>query len=93
MVAMHALRALDIPVRRKIVLQLNSDEEVGSESSRPLTEEAGRNSAAVLVLEPGTGLGGKLKTTRKGVGVYRVAVHGRASHAGVDFEAGASAIS
>ncbi len=90
--AMHALRDLDIPVRRKVVLQLNSDEEVGSESSRPLTEEAGRNSAAVLVLEPGTGLGGKLKTARKGVGVYRVAVQGRASHAGVDFEAGASAI-
>ena len=90
--AMQALRELDLPVRRKVVLQLNSDEEVGSESSRPLTEEAGRNSTAVLVLEPGTGLGGKLKTARKGVGVYRVAVHGRASHAGVDFEAGANAI-
>ena len=68
--AMQALRELDIPVRRKIVLQVNSDEEVGSESSRPLTEEAGRKSAAVLVLEPGTGLQGKLKTARKGVGDY-----------------------
>jgi glutamate carboxypeptidase len=35
---------------------------------------------------------GKLKTARKGVGVYRVAVRGKASHAGVDFEAGASAV-
>ncbi len=90
--AMHTLRELDIPVRRNIVFQVNSDEEVGSESSRPLTEEAARSSAAVLVLEPGTGLKGKLKTARKGVGDYTVTVKGRASHAGVDFEAGASAV-
>lgn len=90
--AMQALRELDLPVKRKVVLQLNADEEVGSESSRALTEDAARNSAAVLVLEPGTGLTGKLKTARKGVGDYEVAVRGRAAHAGVDFEAGASAI-
>lgn len=90
--AMKALRELDIPVRRRVVLQLNSDEEVGSDSSRALTEEAARRSTAVLVLEPGTGLEGKLKTARKGVGAYQVRVSGKASHAGVDFEAGASAI-
>lgn len=90
--AMQALRELDQPVRRRVVLQVNADEEVGSESSRPLTEEAARKSAAVLVLEPGTGLEGKLKTARKGVGDYTVTVRGKASHAGVDFQAGASAI-
>ena len=90
--AMRALRDLDIPVARSVILQINSDEEVGSPSSRPLTEEAARRSAAVLVLEPGTGLEGKLKTARKGVGGYTVTVRGRASHAGVDFEAGANAI-
>jgi len=90
--ATRALRELDIPVARRLVLQVNADEEVGSESSRPLTEEAARSSAAVLVLEPGTGLEGKLKTARKGVGDYTVTVKGRASHAGVDFENGASAI-
>jgi glutamate carboxypeptidase len=90
--AMRALRELNLPVRRRVVLQVNADEEVGSESSRPLTEEAGRRAAAVLVLEPGTGLEGKLKTARKGVGDYTVTVQGRASHAGVDWEAGASAI-
>jgi glutamate carboxypeptidase len=46
----------------------------------------------VLVLEPGTGLSGKLKTARKGVGMFHVTVHGKAAHAGVDFAAGASAI-
>jgi len=90
--AIRALRELDVPVTRRVVLQVNSDEEVGSETSRPLTEEAARKSAAVLVLEPGTGLTGKIKTARKGVGDYTVTVKGRASHAGVDFQNGASAI-
>ncbi|HEV2689566.1 MAG TPA: M20 family metallopeptidase [Bryobacteraceae bacterium] len=90
--AVRMLRELDVPVIRRVVMQVNSDEEVGSESSRPLTEEAARTSAAVLVLEPGTGLTGKIKTARKGVGDYTVTVRGRASHAGVDFQNGASAI-
>ncbi len=90
--AMRALRELDTPVARKVFLQLNSDEEVGSHSSRPLTEDAAKKSVAVLVLEPGTGLAGKLKTARKGVGDYTVKVRGVASHAGVDFSAGANAI-
>ena len=55
--AMRALRELDMPVRRKVVLQLNSDEEIGSPSSRALTEKEAQRSAAVLVLEPGSGLG------------------------------------
>lgn len=90
--AVETLRQMDRPVGRRVVLQVNSDEEVGSDSSRSLTEAAAKQSAAVLVLEPGTGLEGKLKTARKGVGDYKVTVHGRASHAGVDFKQGASAI-
>jgi glutamate carboxypeptidase len=88
----RALRELDLPVRRRVLLQLNSDEEVGSDSSRPLTEQEARRSIAVLVPEPGTGLDGKLKTARKGVGEYTVLVRGRAAHSGLDFAAGASAI-
>ena len=90
--AVILLRELDQPVRRKLVLQVNADEEVGSETSRPLTEETARKSIAVLVLEPGTGLEGKLKTARKGVGDFTVTVRGRAAHSGVDFSNGASAI-
>jgi glutamate carboxypeptidase len=90
--AARTLRELDIPVARKVVLQVNSDEEVGSESSRELTEDAARSSAAVLVLEPSTGLQGKLKTARKGVGDYTITVRGKSAHAGVDFANGASAI-
>jgi glutamate carboxypeptidase len=90
--AMRILREMDVPVQRKVILQINSDEETGSESSRPLTEEIARRSAAVLVLEPGTGLEGMVKTARKGVGDYQVTVRGRAAHAGLDFEKGANAV-
>ena len=90
--AVEALRELDMPVKRRVLLQVNSDEEVGSETSRPFTEKAAKRSNAVLVLEPGSGLEGKLKTARKGVGNYSVTVHGNAAHAGIDFAAGASAV-
>jgi glutamate carboxypeptidase len=90
--ACETLRELEIAVPQRVLLQLNSDEEVGSESSRALTEKNAKVSRFVLVLEPGTGLSGKLKTARKGVGDFTVKVTGRASHAGVDFGAGASAV-
>jgi glutamate carboxypeptidase len=90
--AVRCLRELNVSVKRNVVLLVVSDEEVGSKTSRPYTEEEAKRSDYVLVLEPGTGLSGKLKTARKGVGQYTVRVHGRAAHAGVDFESGASAI-
>ncbi len=89
--ALRALARLRRPLPRPVTLLLNSDEEVGSVSSRTLTERLARNCRAVLVLEPGTGLHGALKTARKGVGEYLVRVRGRASHAGVDFSKGVSA--
>jgi glutamate carboxypeptidase len=90
--AVRALRDLEIHTKRRIVLLVVSDEEVGSPSSRALTETEARRSDCVLVLEPGAGLAGKLKTARKGVGHYTLTVEGLAAHAGVDFENGASAI-
>jgi glutamate carboxypeptidase len=90
--AVEALRELDVPVTSEVMLLLNSDEEVGSDSSRALTEKNAARSRAVLVLEPGTGLSGKVKTARKGVGSFRLVVRGRAAHAGLDFQTGASAV-
>jgi len=90
--AMRALRELDVPVARRVSLLLVNDEETGSASSRPVTEREAARSEAVLVLECATGLDGKLKTARKGVGHYRVTVHGVAAHSGIDFTAGASAV-
>jgi len=77
---------------RRVTVLLVSDEEVGSPSSRHLTERLARGCDAVLVLEPGTGLHGALKTARKGVAVMHLKTKGRAAHAGVDFEKGVSAI-
>ncbi|HYO83541.1 MAG TPA: M20 family metallopeptidase, partial [Bryobacteraceae bacterium] len=90
--AMRALRDLNVPVKRRVLLQLNSDEEVGSPTSRPITEEEALRSVAVLVVEPAAGADGKAKTARKGVGDYTVTVRGRSAHAGLDFASGANAI-
>jgi glutamate carboxypeptidase len=79
-------------LRRPVVFLLNSDEEVGSTVSRPITEKLARECAAVFVLEPAQGPKGAYKTARKGVGDYTVRVEGVAAHAGVDFERGHSAI-
>lgn len=90
--AMRALRDFNIAVKHDVVLLIVSDEEVGSTGSRAITEEEAKRSQCVLVLEPGTGFAGKLKTARKGVGDYQVVIKGKAAHAGVDFTSGASAI-
>ncbi|HKO03941.1 MAG TPA: M20 family metallopeptidase [Candidatus Acidoferrales bacterium] len=90
--AMDALRAARLAPRRRVVFLWTSDEEIGSESARAAIEREARRSAAVLVLEPGTGPRGKLKTARKGVGGFRLEVTGRAAHAGVNPQDGVNAV-
>lgn len=92
---LHAIAALQewhggLP--RPITIFLVSDEEVGSRSSRKITEALARKSAGVLVLEPAAGLRGAVKTARKGVGEYMLRVKGVAAHAGLDPGKGHSAI-
>lgn len=77
---------------RPVTVFLVSDEEVGSHSSRKITEALAQKSAGVLVLEPAAGLTGAVKTARKGVGEYTLRVKGIASHAGLDPGSGHSAI-
>jgi glutamate carboxypeptidase len=97
---LHALAALQdwhakggrAELPRPVSVLLVSDEEVGSDSSRAITESLAKKADAVLVLEPSYGLEGAVKTARKGVGDYLLKVTGRASHAGLDFEKGANAI-
>jgi glutamate carboxypeptidase len=86
--ALSTLHELDLA--RPVIFLLNSDEEVGSPISRAITERLALESAAVMVLEPAQGLA--YKTARKGVGHYNVEVTGIASHSGVDFERGHSAV-
>jgi glutamate carboxypeptidase len=77
---------------RPVTILLVSDEEVGSPSSRKITESLAKKSAAVLVLEPAYGWHGAVKTSRKGVGEYTIRVTGKAAHSGLDFEKGQSAV-
>jgi len=90
--AIAALKAWHGELPRPVTVLLVSDEEVGSDSSRAITEALARKSAAVLVLEPSYGLHGAVKTARKGVGEYLLTVTGVAAHSGLDFEKGQSAI-
>ncbi|HYM79235.1 MAG TPA: M20 family metallopeptidase [Candidatus Dormibacteraeota bacterium] len=92
MYAIEALQAWHGTLPRPVTVFLVSDEEVGSSSSRKITEALARQSAAVLVLEPAAGLRGAVKTARKGVGDYTLTVKGVAAHAGLDPGKGHSAI-
>ncbi len=69
----------------------NSDEEVGSPSSRPLIQELAQQADAVLILEPGRAAE-TIVSSRKGCGQYRVEVHGVSAHAGVEPDRGHNAI-
>jgi glutamate carboxypeptidase len=92
---LHAIAALKVwrgELPRPVAVFLVSDEEVGSYSSRKITEKLASESAGVLVLEPAAGLRGAVKTARKGVGEYTLEVKGVAAHAGLDPGKGHSAI-
>jgi glutamate carboxypeptidase len=90
--AIEALQAWQGELPRPVTVFLVSDEEVGSYSSRRITEALAKQSSAVLVLEPAAGLRGAVKTARKGVGEYTLRVTGVAAHAGLDPGKGHSAI-
>jgi glutamate carboxypeptidase len=90
--AIAALKAWHGQLPRPVTVFLVSDEEVGSYSSRKITEALAKQSAGVLVLEPAAGLRGAVKTARKGVGEYTLRVKGVAAHAGLDPGKGHSAI-
>jgi glutamate carboxypeptidase len=93
---LHAIEALrawhEDTLPRPVTVLLVSDEEIGSDTSRRITESLAKNSSAVLVLEPSHGPKGAVKTARKGIGEYVLKVTGKAAHSGLDFEKGESAI-
>jgi glutamate carboxypeptidase len=90
--AMRALRELDLAPERSVTLLITSDEEIGSLTSRPVIETEALKHDVVFVLEPAQPPHASLKTWRKGVGMYRLSVTGRAAHAGADHEKGLNAI-
>lgn len=88
--AVGALRAATgslPPVR----IVLTSDEEPGSPESRAHIPRWAEGIEAAIVLEPSEP-GGELVNRRKGVGIFRLRVAGRAAHAGQQPEMGRNAI-
>jgi glutamate carboxypeptidase len=74
----------------RVTLLLTPDEELGTNASRALLVEVARAHREVLVLEPS--LAGAAKVARKGAGSFAAAFTGRAAHAGLDPDQGASAL-
>ena len=94
-IAIHALKSLAQSGRlrnRRVTVLLTSDEEIGCGTSRALIEELARQSEFVLCMEAPLGPDGALKTSRKALGIFRIRVQGRASHAGNDHQRGISAV-
>ncbi len=80
--ALYALKGIE----GSVALIATTDEETGSHRSKALIKEVSSKAKAVLVLE--ASLEGKVKTGRKGTAMYQIAVHGLASHAGLEPEKG-----
>jgi glutamate carboxypeptidase len=77
--------------RRALRVFLTADEEQGSRTAREPLREAVDGVAAAFVVEPPTAEG-HLKTSRKGLGRFRISVEGRPAHAGTNLLEGASAV-
>jgi glutamate carboxypeptidase len=88
--AVSALQELGLMPAHRLVFLFNSDEEVGSPTSRPLIELEARRSDAALILEPSRE--NALVTWRKGVGRFEIEIQGIASHAGAAHDQGISAV-
>ena len=90
---LRALSELNVAPAFGVTLALTCDEEVGSLSGWPLLERVARaqQTRCALVMEP-PALGGRVKTGRKGTGIFAIKVEGKAAHAGLEPEKGASAI-
>lgn len=90
--ALRALRELSLAAPASCKVVINTDEEIGSPESTPLIRRLARRAERAFILEPAFGSTGKLKTARKAVGSFILTIRGRAAHAGVSPQEGASAI-
>ncbi|MCU1268505.1 MAG: hypothetical protein JWM21_4823 [Acidobacteria bacterium] len=89
--AVRACATLNITPHSPLVVLLTCDEETGSFTGRGLVEAEAKRARSVLVLEPPAS-GGRVKTGRKGTGMFTIEARGKAAHAGLEPEKGASAI-
>jgi glutamate carboxypeptidase len=90
--ALRALKELNLHPPAECTVVINSDEEIGSPDSTRHIRRLARCAARAFILEPAFGRAGKLKTARKASGGFTITIKGRAAHAGINPEEGASAI-
>ncbi|MFT3743348.1 MAG: M20 family metallopeptidase [Pyrinomonadaceae bacterium] len=88
--ALRFLHVNELKPSRPISIFLSCDEEVGSFSGRPILERVAADADRCFVFEPSAD--GKVKTGRKGTGLFTVRTHGIPAHAGLEPEKGANAI-
>ena len=90
---LRVLSELKLSPRFGVTVVLTCDEEVGSLSGWPLIEQvaSSQQTRCAFVMEPPAS-GGRVKTSRKGTGIFAIKVEGKAAHAGLEPEKGASAI-
>ena len=74
-----------------VQIVLNSDEEIGSPTSRTVIEKYAQGKNYALVMEPAR-KDGSLVTARRGSGSYSIYVKGKAAHSGIEPQNGISAI-
>jgi glutamate carboxypeptidase len=91
-VALRTIRELRLDPPLTPVVLINADEEIGSRTSSSYIRMLARRVERAFVLEPAMGEDGDIKTERKGIGRFTITVFGKAAHAGLDPEGGASAI-
>jgi glutamate carboxypeptidase len=88
---LRAFTELGLAPKRPLTILLSCDEEIGSFSGREIVEREAAAAEFCLVCEP-SAPGGKVKTGRKGTGMFRLKTRGIPAHAGLEPEKGASAI-
>lgn len=76
---------------KNVQIVLNSDEELGSPTSRAVIMREAMNKEYALILEAARP-DGSIVTARRGGGQFHIFVKGKAAHAGIDPEKGRSAI-
>jgi glutamate carboxypeptidase len=90
--ALKTIQHLKLEVADTPLVFVNADEEIGSRTSTRYIRWLARHADRAFIMEPAMGEDGKIKTERKGIGKFTVTVFGKAAHAGLDPESGASAI-
>ena len=91
---LYALKALILDEQQgveNVCIVLNSDEEIGSPTSRKLIEATAAGKQYALIMEPAR-KDGSFVSARRGGGSYSLFVTGKAVHAGIEPQNGRSAI-